>query len=353
MKPFRDGDRLMTGNVNMSLPTILFVDDEPKILSSLQRLFMDENYDIRTADSGPEALQLIGDGLTPTVIVSDQRMPRMGGAEFLAKSRQILPDCIRIILTGYADIHAAMDAVNQGGIYRYIIKPWNDEDLKLTVHDAVRYHSLIQEKRELTKELALKNKILSELNEQLEEKVRERTRELQQKVKELQGRDRIQHHLLTVQPLNELLQTLLEVVIDVIADATNALFFRATGPNKIGLAMSTPLFTQDVFPPAQQESLLDYAMGTLETTSRFNCQLKDKNNESHLFFGVPVSKGNNKLGVLVVQFPSGHSLSAEEEQSISGFAMQAAAGINDSQLHDNLDSIGASLDEVLAKLTTS
>jgi FixJ family two-component response regulator len=337
----------------MSVPTILFVDDEPKILKSLLRLFLDENYDLQTADSGPDALKLMQDGLKPTVIVSDQRMPQMGGAEFLAKSREIQPDCIRIILTGYADINAAVDAVNRGGIYRYIIKPWNDEDLKLTVRDAVQYFLLIQEKRELTKELAIKNKTLLELNEQLEEKVTERTRELLQKVKELQGRDRIQHYLLTVQPLHELLQTVLEVVVDVVSDAVNVIFYQINEESELYISIATALFKVDDFPEEQKDVLLNYARETMETGTSFNCRLKDKDNEAALFFGVPVARENNKFGVLVVQFPTDHSLSIEEEHSINGFAVQAAVGINDSQLHNNLDSIGASLDDVLVNFRDS
>ena len=117
----------------MSEPVILFVDDEQNILKSLQRLFITEDYDVNLANSGQEALDMIDDGLNPTVIVSDQRMPEMGGAEFLAKAKEKVPDSIRMVLTGYADITAAMDAINLGGIYRYLVKPWNDDDLKLSV----------------------------------------------------------------------------------------------------------------------------------------------------------------------------------------------------------------------------
>ncbi|MCK5404869.1 MAG: response regulator, partial [Desulfobulbaceae bacterium] len=110
----------------MTEHTVLFVDDEKNILKALQRLFLDEEYAILTAESGKEALSLLDSGETPTVIVSDQRMPEMDGAEFLALAKERQPESIRMVLTGYADINAAVDAVNRGGIYRYIMKPWND-----------------------------------------------------------------------------------------------------------------------------------------------------------------------------------------------------------------------------------
>jgi len=96
----------------MTMPIVLFVDDEPNILNALRRLFMDEDYDVHTAGNGQEALNLMEGGLRPTIIISDQRMPEMGGAEFLAKAAQIAPDSIRMVLTGYADINAAVAAIN-------------------------------------------------------------------------------------------------------------------------------------------------------------------------------------------------------------------------------------------------
>jgi len=159
--------------------TILFVDDEKNILKALRRLFMDEDYEILIANSGAEALEMIEDGACPQVIVSDQRMPEMTGTEFLIQSREKLPESIRIMLTGYSDINAAMDAVNLGGIYRYVLKPWNDDDLRLTIRDAFERFDLRRKNQWLTSELSEKNKVLEELNESLEQKVEERTKEVQ------------------------------------------------------------------------------------------------------------------------------------------------------------------------------
>ncbi|MCJ7602313.1 MAG: response regulator, partial [Desulfobulbaceae bacterium] len=175
-----------------AMHTILFVDDEKSILKALRRIFLDDNYHVLTAGNGQEALDLLNAGEKPAVIISDQRMPGMGGAEFLARAREILPESIRMVLTGYADINAAMEAINRGGIYRYILKPWDDEELRLAVRDAVLLFDLVEENKRLAMELEKNNLALVELNASLEQKVAERTRALRQIIRELEGRDRIQ-----------------------------------------------------------------------------------------------------------------------------------------------------------------
>ena len=109
---------------------ILFVDDEKNVLQSLKRLLMDEEgFEILLAESGEKALDILAERPGIGLIVSDQRMPGLTGADFLARAKVIAPDAVRILLTGYADINAVSDAVNRGGINRYITKPWKDEEL--------------------------------------------------------------------------------------------------------------------------------------------------------------------------------------------------------------------------------
>jgi len=100
-----------------TLLPILFVDDEQNILRAITRLFLDEPYELLTAPSGVEGLALLRERPDIGVIVSDQRMPGMSGAEFLEQSRTLVPDAVRIVLTGYADVTAAMDAINKGGAW--------------------------------------------------------------------------------------------------------------------------------------------------------------------------------------------------------------------------------------------
>lgn len=103
---------------------LLFVDDEVSILKSLKRLFRKEKYEIFIADGGQKALDLIAEVGKPfSLIISDQRMPGMNGAEFLTKAKDIFPRARRILLTGYSDLDAIVSAVNDGEIHRYLAKP--------------------------------------------------------------------------------------------------------------------------------------------------------------------------------------------------------------------------------------
>ncbi|BBO82914.1 hypothetical protein DSCO28_34800 [Desulfosarcina ovata subsp. sediminis] len=128
---------------------ILFVDDEPNVLKAMRRIFRQENYQLLTAGSGPEALALLDRHQPVHVVVSDHRMPGMTGTQLLKQIKAKYPKTIRIMLTGYADTDAVMGAVNEGAVYKFITKPWNDDDLRLTVSLALEQYDLIRENRSL------------------------------------------------------------------------------------------------------------------------------------------------------------------------------------------------------------
>ena len=128
--------------------TLLFVDDEANVLNALSRIFLDENYTILTASSAQKALEIL-ERQPVQLIVSDHRMPGMTGGELLKLVREKYPDTIRIMLTGYADVNSIMGAVKDGAVYKFITKPWNDEDLRLTVALALQQFVLIHENRRL------------------------------------------------------------------------------------------------------------------------------------------------------------------------------------------------------------
>ncbi len=161
--------------------TILCVDDEANILSALRRLFRPTGYRVLTAESGAEALALLEaeDGRVELVI-SDMRMPVMDGARFLGEVRNRWPAVVRLLLTGYADIDSTIAAINEGQIYRYIAKPWNDSEVIATVREALDRLALEREKARLEALTARQNEELRELNANLEEKVRERTEALRE-----------------------------------------------------------------------------------------------------------------------------------------------------------------------------
>jgi len=112
---------------------LLFVDDEPMILQSLSLLF--EEYTVHTASSGQQGLEILQEHPI-SVIITDQRMPGMTGIEFLRRAKEIAPDAMRILMTGYADLEAIIDSVNVGEVFRYVNKPWQAEKLKETVRFA-------------------------------------------------------------------------------------------------------------------------------------------------------------------------------------------------------------------------
>lgn len=141
-------------------PTILVVDDEPEVLRSLHDLFRRE-YRVLTFERGPEALGALRD-LDPPVVMTDQRMPQMTGVEFLRHAKRLRPDATRLLFTGYADLKAVIDAINEGNVFRYITKPWDAEEMQTVVRQAVEHHDLLVERRHLIGELQEKNAQLRE-----------------------------------------------------------------------------------------------------------------------------------------------------------------------------------------------
>jgi len=164
---------------------VLFVDDESNILRALRRLVAEENFETLIATSGEEGLEVIKANEDIGLIVSDQRMPGLTGAEFLEKAKAIAPDSLRIVLTGYADLQATMDAINKGGAYRYITKPWNDEELIQTIRDGVARYSLFMENRRLTELVNRQNEELKDWNSNLKKRVLEQTAHIGKKNEEL------------------------------------------------------------------------------------------------------------------------------------------------------------------------
>ncbi len=171
--------------VEQAPPTLLLVDDEASILSALKRLFRAPRYRILTADSGQAGLDTLARERVDLVI-SDMRMPNMDGAEFLGKVRAGWPEVVRVILTGYADVASTVAAINHGEIYRYISKPWEDNDVLLLVRHALERKQLGEEKQRLEALTAKQNDELRDLNANLDAKVKQRTEELRTALKSLE-----------------------------------------------------------------------------------------------------------------------------------------------------------------------
>lgn len=130
---------------------ILFVDDEENILLSIRRLLLNEDFDILTAQSGEDGLAILRKNDDIGVVVSDQRMTGMDGLAFLEQAWEIVPDSIRIMLTGFDDGDIARGAINKGGAYRYITKPWKNSEFVQALRDAAKIFALARENKRLTR----------------------------------------------------------------------------------------------------------------------------------------------------------------------------------------------------------
>jgi len=166
--------------------TILCVDDEPSILSALRRLFRARGLQVKVAEGGAAGLALL-ESETVDLVISDMRMPEMDGVAFLEQVRQRWPDTMRLLLTGYADINSIMGAINRGEIYRYIAKPWDDNDIVLIVQGALRHRALEVEQKRLQCLVQQQNDELKALNASLETKVQLRTADLARANERLKG----------------------------------------------------------------------------------------------------------------------------------------------------------------------
>jgi two-component system sensor histidine kinase/response regulator len=152
----------------MNNNTILYVDDDRENLRTFMRLFR-KGYNVLLAESGEEGLALLQAHSPIPVIITDQRMPEMTGIEFLEKTMEISPDSIRIIITGFTDVQALIDAINTGRVYRYITKPWDEQELYVTLKRAIENYELKINNAQLLVDLQRKNEALERSYKALQE----------------------------------------------------------------------------------------------------------------------------------------------------------------------------------------
>lgn len=147
--------------------TLLLVDDEENILSSLRRLLRGDGYQIVTATSGAQGLEILA-SRPVDVVLSDQRMPGMMGVEFLRRAKGLYPDTVRMVLSGYTELQSVTDAINEGAIYKFLTKPWDDAMLRANIDEAFRRKGLVDENRRLAQELKAANDALARVNQRLQ-----------------------------------------------------------------------------------------------------------------------------------------------------------------------------------------
>ncbi|RLD99344.1 MAG: adenylate/guanylate cyclase domain-containing response regulator, partial [Bacteroidetes bacterium] len=178
-------------NTDKSLPPILYIDDEQDNLTVFYSAFR-RNFKVYLGNSAQEGMEIMKKH-SVHLVLADQRMPEMTGIEFLEKVKLEYPDCIRMVLTGFTDVEAIIQAINKGRVYRYITKPWSKDDLKITIDHALETYELKQQNRKLFTDL-------EEANLTLEKKVIERTKKIETQRREItdsiQYASRIQSALL-------------------------------------------------------------------------------------------------------------------------------------------------------------
>lgn len=135
----------------MQKQCILLLDDEENILHSLTRLLRADGREILTALDAQEALEKLKSSPGVDLVISDNKLPNMSGVDFLIKVKQLYPDTIRVLITGYPDLDSVIKAINNGQIYRFITKPWQNEELKLLVKQALEYADIVKDNRALLK----------------------------------------------------------------------------------------------------------------------------------------------------------------------------------------------------------
>ncbi len=146
--------------------TVLLVDDEPNVISSLKRLLRRDGYLILSANSGQEGLDLLAKNPVD-VILSDQRMPGMTGVEFLRFAKELYPTTLRIVLSGYTELQSVTDAINEGAVYRFLTKPWIDDQLRSFILEAFQHKEMADENQQLNMKIRTANSELARSNRQL------------------------------------------------------------------------------------------------------------------------------------------------------------------------------------------
>jgi len=202
--------------------TLLLVDDEANIVAALKRIFRADGYRILTANSGPEGLEILKDNRVD-VIISDQRMPNMTGVEFLRQAKKRYPATVRIVLSGYTELQSITDAINEGAIYKFLTKPWDDEQLRANIAEAFMQKEMFDENRQLGLKIQTANQELAEANRQMAEILYQKERQLYRDENSLNiAREALQHIPIPLLGIDE------DGMIAFANSATEQLLFRHT-----------------------------------------------------------------------------------------------------------------------------
>ncbi len=253
--------------------TLLLVDDEINILSALKRLLRQDKYDIVTANNGQEALEALKSGPVD-VIVTDQRMPGMTGVEFLRLAKESYPDTVRIVLSGYTELQSVTDAVNEGAVYKFLTKPWDDGQLRGHVAEAFKRKEMADENLRLQQQLQLANLALEDTNRELD------------KLLKLQE-ERIETDEVSLRVIHEILEHLPTPILGM-DDEKNIVFVNAAAQSLFG--KSTLLLGMK----------MEDATPALEPAWDLNCAKVDIDGRAHKVLTHPMGRNSQSRGKLMI-----------------------------------------------------
>ncbi|ASU37476.1 response regulator [Herbaspirillum sp. meg3] len=251
---------------------LLLVDDEVNILSALKRLLRQDKYEITTANNGQEALNMLENNPVD-VIVTDQRMPGMTGVEFLRLAKESYPDTVRIVLSGYTELQSVTDAVNEGAVYKFLTKPWDDIQLRGHVAEAFRRKEMADENLRLQSQLQIANLALARTNQELDKLLREQE-------------ERIEHDEVSLQITHEILEHVSTPILG-IDDERTIVFINAAAQELLG----------------RSNAFLGMKMGSdtpqLEQALNHSCTEISLHNERYKVLTHPMGKNSRSRGKLM------------------------------------------------------
>jgi FixJ family two-component response regulator len=269
--------------------TLLLVDDEDNILRSLVRLLRCDGYKILTANSGAAGLEILSKN-DVGVIISDQRMPQMSGVEFLIQVKKHYPDNVRMVLSGYTDLKSVTDAINEGAIYKFLTKPWEDHLIRVHVKDAFIHRELYRENerlagelKQVNDELIITNDELIIANDKLQQKVIQKSRIVDINLSSLKISQDI----------------LVNLTVGVISIGKNGMITTANLKAHLLLAASVGLvgaYSNHIFPDALLQCYNDYT----ESAEKNNFRVELDNGEKLDIRLCPLGRNSKSRGSIMV-----------------------------------------------------
>lgn len=257
---------------NSVAPTLLCIDDEVNVLRALKRLLRSAPFKVLTATNSTEAFAIMEKEVIQ-VVIADQRMPEMNGTALLQKIKDKYPSTVRVILSGYSDVSAILETINRGEVYRFIGKPWDDQELKTTINQCFEHYALINQNVQLLRQLQQQNQTLEELNQHLQDTIQQRTQTLA-----------LTQNILEGLPLPLLCISAEEIVVKANISALECLQKTALGEKIDGL------FSSQV-----EQQLKRLLIGTITDNTTIFCE-----KINHLLQIIPLKHNNNIQGCLLI-----------------------------------------------------